>query len=113
MEFIKVTNRLRKGVLKNEDEKLSFIARRYGNRLTKDIDTDMLSQCYVLAKQAVQLNPMSYSNQGTFAEICISMKKKTEAIKAAEAARELAEAETSKIQKLADALVERAKSIQE
>ncbi|MNN37483.1 hypothetical protein D3C81_1514330 [compost metagenome] len=57
------------------------------------------------------MNPSSYSNQGTLADICIALKKKKEAIKAAEAARGLAELETSKIIKLADALLERAKAL--
>ncbi|TXH60888.1 MAG: DUF255 domain-containing protein [Bacteroidia bacterium] len=110
-DFISVTNKLRKGVLKNEDEKLSFIARRYGNAKMNEFDQKNLKQCYILAKQAVKLNPESYSNQGTFAEICISLKKKSEAVKAALAARAIAEDETSKIQKIADALVERAKAL--
>ena len=110
-EFKKVTDELRKGVLKNEDEKLSFIARRFGNAKMDASKMQNLQQCYVLAKQAVKLNPESYSNQGTFAEICITLKKKKEALKAALAARALAEQETSKIIKLADAMVDRAKSI--
>jgi hypothetical protein len=39
------------------------------------------------------------------------LKKKKEAVKAAEAARALAELETSKIVKIADALLARAKAI--
>lgn len=112
-EFVQLTNKLRKGILKDQAEKLSFIARRnagkYGQKEAPS--KAILNQCYVLAKQAVQLDENSYSNQGTFAEICITLKKKKEAVKAAEAARALAEDETSKIIKIADALVERAKSI--
>lgn len=111
-EFKRVTDILRKGVLKEQDEKLSFIARRFANAKLNGNTSQHLQQCYVLAKQAVKLNPDSYSNQGTFAEICIALKKKSEAVKAALAARALAEQETSKIIKLADALVDRAKSIQ-
>lgn len=111
-EFKRVTNELRKGVLKNEDEKLSFIARRFGKPRANGLQWDNLAQCYVLAKQAVRLNPHSYSNQGTFADICIAFGKKKEAIKAAEAARALAELETTKIQGLADTLVERAKAME-
>lgn len=109
--FKQVTDRLRKGVLKNQDEKLSFIARRFGNKGLGVFDSSKLPQCYVLAKQAVELNPDSYSNQGTFAEICISLHKKAEAVRAAEAARGLADAETSKIQKLADKLVAKARAM--
>jgi len=110
-EFTTLTNKLRKGILKNEDEKLSFIARRYANSKLNVGNAQNIQQCYVLAKQAVKLNPNSYSNQGTFAEICITLKKKKEAVKAALAARAIAEDETSKIQKIADALVERAKAL--
>ena len=58
-------------------------------------------------QQVGKLNPNSYSNQGTFAEICITLKRK-KAVKPQY--RVIAEDETSKIQKIADALVERAKS---
>ncbi|MFU1856900.1 thioredoxin family protein [Sphingobacterium sp. NGMCC 1.201703] len=110
-EFVSLTDHLRKGLLKEEDEKLSFIARRNANVKGDAAKPSILKQCYILAKQAVEMNPSSYSNQGTLADICIALKKKKEAIKAAEAARGLAELETSKIIKLADALLERAKSL--
>lgn len=112
-EFISYTNQLRKGVLKEEDERLSFIARRYSGKYAtgKAPSKAVLNQCYILAKQAAALNEMSYSNQGTLAEICISLNKKKEAVKAAENARALAELETSKIVKIADALLARAKSL--
>lgn len=112
-EFITYTNQLRKGLLKAEDERMSFIARRFSGKYGtgKEPTKKVLKQCYILAKQAVLLNEMSYSNQGTFAEICIKLKKKKEAVKAAEAARALAELETSKIIKIADALLESANSI--
>lgn len=110
-EFIQLTDVLRRGILKDEDEKLSFIARRNGGNKMTSSDPTKLKQCYVLAKQAVELNESSYSNQGTFAEICISLKRKKEAVKAAEAARALAELETSKIIKIADALLARANAL--
>ncbi|MBL1408899.1 thioredoxin family protein [Sphingobacterium faecale] len=112
-EFIDYTNQLRKGLFKQEDERLSFIARRYSGKYGtgKEPSAKVLKQSYVLAKQAVALNENSYSNQGTFAEICISLKKKKEAVKAAEAARALAELETFKIVKIADALLARAQAI--
>ncbi|WP_104380921.1 DUF255 domain-containing protein [Sphingobacterium sp. HMA12] len=110
-EFVSLTDKLRKGLLKDEDEKLSFIARRNANAKGDLAKPVVLKQCYILAKQAVEINPSSYSNQGTLADICIALKKKKEAIKAAEAARGLAELETSKIIKLADALLARAKAI--
>lgn len=111
-EFVMLTEKLRKGLLKQEAEKLSFIARRYAGKISGRPESDkVMEQCYTLAKQAVNLDPNSYSNQGTFAEICISMKRKSEAIAAAEAARALAELETSKIQKIADDMVARAKNL--
>ncbi|WP_270089820.1 thioredoxin family protein [Sphingobacterium sp. SYP-B4668] len=110
-EFVTLTNTLRKGILKDEAEKLSFIARRYGSSKISRENATRLEQCYVLAKQAVKMDPNSYSNQGTFADICITLKKKKEAVKAAEAARSLADLETSKIQKIAQELLDRAKAI--
>lgn len=110
-EFVAITDDLRKGLLKDEDERLSFIARRNANTKGTPANSVILKQCYVLAKQAAELNPASYSNQGTLADICIALKKKKEAIQAAEAARGLAELETSKIIKLADATLARAKSL--
>ncbi len=113
-EFVKLTTDLSKGTLKEEADKLSFIARRYANNkyaTNKEPSKAILEQCYNMAKQAVKLDENSYSNQGTLAEICITLKKKKEAIKAAEAARMLAELETSKIINIADKLLERAKNI--
>lgn len=112
-EFVQLTNTLRKGILKDQTEKLTFIARRNSSKSNKKGGTspDILKQCYVLAKQAVKLDEDSYSAQGTFAEVCILLNKKKEAVKAAEAARALAESETSKIIKIADALLDRAKAL--
>ena len=111
-DFVRYTEQLRKGLLKDQDDKLSFIARRNANKYSGDkVDPKVLQQCYVLGKQAVKLNPNEYSNQGTLAEICILLKKKKEAVKAAEAALALAELETSKIVKIATALLSRAQSM--
>lgn len=109
--FKRLTNKFRKGILKKEDEKLSFIARRFGDVRSTIFKQENLHQCYLLARQAVRLNPSSYSNQGTFAELCIALGKRKEAVRAAEAARALAELETSKIQGIADALLERARAL--
>lgn len=112
-EFITLTNKLRKGVLKDQSENLSFIARRYSSKYDpkKQPSKLMLKQCYELAKQAVKLDEDSYSNQGTFAEIAINLNKKKEAVRAAQAARGLAELETSKIIGIADKLLARAKAM--
>lgn len=112
-EFVQLTDKFRKGILKDQGERLSYLARRNSGKSMKDKQPSkfLLQQSYVLAKQAVKLDQTSYSFQGTLAEVCIVLKKKKEAIKAAEAARALAENETSKIIKIADALLERAKNI--
>lgn len=111
-EFVELTNQLRKGVLKEQSENLSFIARRYaGKKSSSQASKAILDQCYILAKQAVKLDGDNYSNQVTLAEICISLKKKKEAVMAAEAGRLLAEAQTSKIIKLAQEILDRAKNI--
>lgn len=109
-DFLKLTNAFRKTILKNEDDKLSFIARRYSN-LKEFTSPKILKTCYKLAKQAVGINQDSYSNQATLAELCIKLNKKREAIHAASEARRLAELETSKIIGLADKLLDRAKSL--
>ncbi|UAY55472.1 hypothetical protein [Arachidicoccus terrestris] len=96
--FKQVTDGLRKGVLKDEDGKLSYFAGRFGNKGLGVFNPSKLEQCYVLARQAVELNSDSYSNQGTFAEICTSLNKKKAAVQAARAARKLADPETSKAQ---------------
>ncbi|MDR2283898.1 MAG: thioredoxin domain-containing protein [Sphingobacterium sp.] len=112
-DFVQLTNKLRKGILKDQPEKLSFIARRNSGKSAKgrEVSKNLLNQSYVLAKQAVNLDESSYSYQGTLAEICITLNKKKEAVKAAKAARALAESETSKIIRLADALLERAQQL--
>ncbi|MNY65947.1 hypothetical protein D3C86_2033030 [compost metagenome] len=60
-----------------------------------------------MAKRAVALEPEEYSIQSTFAKVCLSLKKKDEALTAAKKSRLLAEAETSKIQKLAQELIDK------
>ncbi|ULT26283.1 hypothetical protein KUH03_05035 [Sphingobacterium sp. E70] len=75
-EFVSLTEKLRKGLLKDEDEKLSFIARRNANAKGDVAKPAILKQCYILAKQAAEINPSSYSNQGTLADICIALNKK-------------------------------------
>lgn len=111
-EFTELTNHLSKGILKDNDERLAFIGRRYaGVKREAAPSKERMKQCYKLIKKAVQLDENSYSNQASFAEICIAMKKKKEAVKAAETARALAELETSKIIKIADGLVARAQAL--
>lgn len=111
-EYIALTDKAMKGPLKGEAEKLSFLARRINGK--KEPDEKMkpyLPQAYKLAKKAVQLDPEEYSVQSTFGWICLSMKKKEEGLKAARKARLIADAETSKIQKLAQELVDELEKI--
>ncbi|MGE7773802.1 thioredoxin family protein [Chitinophaga sp. NPDC101104] len=106
-QYIALTDKAMKGVLKDQAEKLSFLARRVSGK--KEADEKMkpfLPQAYKLAKKAVELDPEEYSVQSTFGWICLSLKKKDEGLKAARKARALADAETSKIQKLAQELVD-------
>lgn len=111
-QYIALTDKAMKGVLKNEAEKLSFLARRInGKKETDEKMKPFLPQAYKMAKRAVELEPEEYSVQSTFGWICLSLKKKEEGLKAARKARALADAETSKIQKLAQELVDEFDSI--
>lgn len=103
--FVVSSNRAMNGIFKFNDRDLSFIARR-ANYMGKD-NTEILNQALVLARKAVDLNPEEYSNQGTLASICLELKRKEEGLKAARKARELANVSTSKIQKLAQKLVDK------
>ncbi|MBB2150777.1 thioredoxin family protein [Pedobacter gandavensis] len=116
-DYIKITNAALKGDLKSDAEKLSFLARRAdGKSGSNDRGTDnakvlanpkILKQAYKLAKQAAVLEPEDYSTQSTFAKVCLTLKKKDEALVAAKKSRVLADAETSKIQKLAQELIDK------
>ncbi|MNL46074.1 hypothetical protein D3C87_1687580 [compost metagenome] len=70
-----------------------------------------MQQAYLMAKRAVELDPEEYSIQSTFAWICLGMKRKAEALAAAKKSRSLADAETSKIQKLAQELLDKVEAL--
>ncbi|MCX2451881.1 thioredoxin family protein [Pedobacter sp. PLR] len=116
-EYIKITNAALKGDLKDDAEKLSFLARRADSKSSanaKDAanakavaNPKILKQAYKMAKQSTLLEPEEYSIQSTFAKVCLSLKKKDEALVAAKKSRALADAETSKIQKLAQDLLDK------
>lgn len=112
-DYVKLTNSALKKDLKNDAEKLSFLARRAGMAKRGDevVPAAIQKQAYLLAKRAVQVEPEEYSNQSTFAHICLAMKKKPEALAAAKKSRELADAETSKIQKLAQDLLDKVEAL--
>ncbi len=107
--FVVVSNRAMNGILEYNDADLSFVARR-ADYAGKD-NPRILNQALILARKAVQLNPEEYSNQGTLASICLDLKLKEEGIVAAKKARELANESTSKIQKLAQALLDKIEAL--
>ncbi|WP_316842278.1 thioredoxin family protein [Pedobacter gandavensis] len=116
-EYIKITDAALKGDLKADAEKLSFLARRADGKIglsergapnaKAGSNPKILKQAYKMAKQAALLEPEEYSIQSTFAKVCLSLKKKDEALVAAKKSRLLADAETSKIQKLAQDLLDK------
>ncbi len=108
-DYVKLTSAALKNELKDEAEKLSFLARRAsgGKSSNEQVSPAIMQQAYLMAKKAVELDPEEYSIQSTFGYVCLAMKKKEEGLKAAKKARVLADAETSKIQKLAQDLVDK------
>lgn len=103
--FVAVANRAMQGILEYNDADLSFAARR-ALYMAKG-NPAILQEALVLARRAVVLNPEEYSNQGTLASICLELKQKEEGLAAARKARQLADESTSKIQKLAQELLEK------
>lgn len=103
--FLAVARTAQAGAFRNIPADLSFIARRAGYMANGD--TAIQQQAYEMARLAVVLEPEEYSNQGTLAESCYVLGYKEEGLKAARKARQLADLETSKIQKIAQALVDK------
>lgn len=112
-DYVKLTSAALKNELKDDAEKLSFLARRAsgGKMGNNQAAPAILQQAYLMAKRAVELEPEEYSIQSTFGYVCLAMKKKPEALAAAKKSRELANAETSKIQKLAQELVDKVEAL--
>ncbi|MNJ98235.1 Thiol:disulfide interchange protein DsbD precursor [compost metagenome] len=112
-EYVKLTSAALKNELKDEAEKLSFLARRAsgGKGDSDQASPAIMQQAYLMAKRAVEINPEEYSIQSTFASVCLAMKKKQEALVAAKKTRMLADAETSKIQKIAQALLDKVEEL--
>jgi thiol-disulfide isomerase/thioredoxin len=108
-DYIKLTSAALRNELKDEAEKLSFLARRAsgGKGSTDAVPAAILQQAYLMAKRAVAIEPEEYSIQSTFGYVCLAMKKKEEGLIAARKSRLLADAETSKIQKLAQDLIDK------
>ena len=107
--FVETARAAMNGVLEHNDSDLSFIARRaiYDGKGNKNI----AQQALELARKAVELNPEEYSNQGTLGSICLELGLKEEGLKAARKARELANESTSKIQKIAQELVDQLEAL--
>nr|WP_162989018.1 thioredoxin family protein [Pedobacter schmidteae] len=112
-DYVKLTSSALINELKDEAEKLSFLARRAsGGKSPKDqVSPAVMQQAYLMAKRAVELEPEEYSIQSTFAQVCLVMKKKAEGLVAAKKTRLLADAETSKIQKLAQELLDKVEAL--
>ena len=107
--FVKLTDSALEGPMKNDDMGLSFIARRSSYIAGKN--KPVLEQAYKMAKRAAEINPEEYSNQSTYAKACQDMGYKEEALKAAEKTYQLALKETSKIQGLAQKLLDEIKAM--
>ena len=107
--FIQAAEQAANGILKINDADLSFIARRAAYKANGN--KDILNESLKLARAAVVLNPEEYSNQGTLASICLELKLKEEGLIAAKKARALADLSTSKIQKLAQQLLDKIEAL--
>jgi thiol-disulfide isomerase/thioredoxin len=112
-DYVKLTSSALKNELKDEADKLSFLARRAsGGRSGADqVSPAILQQAYLMAKRAVEIEPEEYGNQSTFASVCLAMKNKPEALAAAKKTRSLADTETSKIQKIAQELLDKVEAL--
>jgi thiol-disulfide isomerase/thioredoxin len=108
-DYKRITDAALKGILKDDADKLSFLARRADYKAAANMG--ILEQAYLLAKRSVELDPEEYSVQSTFAKVCLSLKKKEEGLKAAKKSRLLADASTSKVQKLAQELLDKIESL--
>lgn len=103
--FVAVSNKAMNGIIENSDADLSFVARRALYK--SNGDSRLEQQALIMARKAVVLNPEEYSNQGTLGSVCLQLKLKEEGLKAARKARLLADEITSKIQKIAQELVDK------
>ncbi|WP_316815616.1 thioredoxin family protein [Pedobacter nyackensis] len=112
-DYVKLTSAALKNELKNDADKLSFLSRKTsrGKGSADVAPVAVLQQGYLMAKRAVELEPEDYSIQSTFAYACLAVKNKPEALAAAKKSRILADAETSKIQKLAQELLDKVEAL--
>jgi thiol-disulfide isomerase/thioredoxin len=100
-DFNKLANKALKGLLKEDADKLSFLARRAAYQGKGEPAVEQVA--YEMAKRAVVLQPEEYSTQSTLAQLCLSVKKKEEGLAAAKIAYGLAG--TTKIEGLVNKLI--------
>ncbi|WP_164108707.1 MULTISPECIES: thioredoxin family protein [Sphingobacterium] len=112
-DYLKLTRSALNKELKDEAENLSFLARRSAGFRTNmpTVSEEVLKQAYLMAKRAVELEPEKYSIQSTFAQICLQLKNKEEGLPAAKKTRVLAEPLGSKIQRLAQELLDKVEAL--
>ncbi len=104
--FLAVARTAQAGAFRNNPADLSFVARRAGYQ--SNGDTAILKQAYEMARLAAVLEPEEYTQPGyACRESCYALGYKEEGLKAARKARQLADLETSKIQKIAQALIDK------
>ena len=102
-DYMKLVEKAYKGILKDDAERLSFLARRANMRGMGD--DALLPIAYKLAKKAARLEPGEYSTQSTLAQICLETGRKKEGLVAANKAMNLAG--TTKIEGIVQKLIDR------
>lgn len=112
-DYLKLTRYALRDQLKDDADDLSFLARRSaGGRSGMPTATEeVLEHAYLMAKRAVELKPEEYSIQSTFAQVCLLLKNKNEGLPAAKKTRALAEPLGSKIQRLAQELLDKVEAL--
>lgn len=112
-DYLRLTRSALNNELKDNAERLSFLARRSSRGTSDKPQTSeaVLKQAYLMAKRAVELEPEEYSIQSTFAQVCLLIKNKEEGLTAAKKTRALAEPLGSKIQRLAQELLDKVEAI--
>jgi hypothetical protein len=91
-------------ILKYDAMGLSYVASR-ADYLANG-NGEVLDVAFEMASRAASLRPLEYGQQITLAKICLSRKDKANGLVAAKAARELANESTSKIQNLAQKVLD-------
>lgn len=111
--YLTASNKAMNTLFNNDPSNLAYLSRQVLMQF-KTIDansTPFYQQAYQLAKKGRDLAPETYSNQVTFARVCIAMHNKQEGLVAAQKARELANQSTTKIQHIAQTILEQAQKL--